>query len=50
MNFNDLAIKNSIGCSKIGILFKTKDNNIHKKIFVFIYLLLKITIEFIYVL
>lgn len=31
MNFNDLAIKNSIGCSKIGILFKTKDNNIHRK-------------------
>ncbi|WP_300716742.1 hypothetical protein, partial [uncultured Brachyspira sp.] len=31
MDFNDLAIKNSIGCSKIGILFKTEDNNIHRK-------------------
>ena len=31
MNFNDLAIKNSIGFSKIGILFKTEDNNIHIK-------------------
>lgn len=31
MSFNDLAIKNSIGCSKVGIIFKTKDHNIHKK-------------------
>ena len=31
MDFKDLAIKNSIGCSKIIILFKTEDNNIHRK-------------------